>query len=300
MKRKIIKNIQGIQKARQSSKNHQCVSKQRPQVCASQEEATQEISKVDSRIAEITHRHTEVSKELNNSPSTPFLHGRSDASTQTLLIIPDFAQNDDKESSSRSFSQNLTDDRLTICPDQSICGSSNGCRRLQTSLRKRKIRKYKKCSCGRQCPYALYKLPCKRLRGCTDVPERKLYKDDKERNNFPKFISIDTVRGENRDERPADFLSLEIGEDGTSGCPSSLSVDLEVDVCCDLQSEFLNGRRTRAYFESRLSSRRNDESAKSALTEDESLSRTISSPRNVTARREGDKIDKATEVSYHH
>lgn len=124
----------------------------------------------------------------------------------------------------------ITDNRLITHSNWVTSESSKG--RVKRAFLRNKSKKYKICSCGSQCPYTLYKLPCcdqnKVLEEKTDDEVGGLTLECssfEEKNNFPKFVNIDP-RQEEYNVCLADFGANE-------SSTSSLSVDLEMDVCAD-------------------------------------------------------------------
>lgn len=266
-KDKIIKNIQSVRKTHQFAKNTKCVtsSQEQHKVCFLRKTEEQEPLKFNRRNEDI-NKYTDTSEELDNSADISFT---SDASAQTDIVIPQ--QENDKKSyncnclASRNITENneQTSPLLMINDDQSMISLDRFTNELpkncvkQTFL-KNKIKKYKKCSCEKQCPYALYKLPCNRYRCSTP----KKVNDEiceltfeclsfGERRDFPKFINVDTVQNSGCF---ADSSPIEVEMD--ESLSSSLSVDLEVDICndyCDLENidEFTKRRKARTYIVNR-------------------------------------------------
>jgi hypothetical protein len=307
LKNKVTKNVQNVRKIQQSSEDYQCVCSS-PQVYLPQKEAKQEYLEFDLR--NITE-YTKISKELNNSSNASF---SLDVSTQTSIISYSW-QDDDKESynlfnDEESFNDNyvvyrnlesgeqvnslsaVNNNRLTICSNQSPKRRSPKSRVKRTLLSRKK-----KCSCEEQCPYMLYKLPCNTNIKYKYMLEKKVDNEingstfdcSQKRNNFPKFISINTVQA-TKDKQSAD-CSFEIGTDGSS--VSSPSVDLDICNNYYLENEFSKRGKARNIVK-RINSRKNDKLIKNTLIEIESSLSTISSQRNMSEKWE---IDETVEVS---
>ncbi|XP_019699998.1 uncharacterized protein LOC109504459 [Harpegnathos saltator] len=144
--------------------------------------------------------------------------------------------------------------------------------RVKQTFLKNKFKKYKICSCGSQCPYALYKLPC--CQEQNNSSEKKTDEEDggltlecssfEEQNNFPKFVNMDARREDCCNECLADFSLNE----------SSLSVDVKADVCCDYGKpenviDEIPKRRTRTHV--MREAKRNDNAISYFRTENEPL-----------------------------
>jgi len=304
---KVIKNTQNVQKI-QRLEDYQCICNPQSQIYLPEKEAKQRYLEFD--LGDTTE-YPKISKEFNNSSNGSFSF---DVSTQAS-IIPCSWQDDDKElfnlfSDEESFDDNhiiyrnlmgngeqvdplsvINDNRLAIRSNKSI-------RRPKSYVKRTLFSRRKKCSCGKQCPYKLYKLPCNTniKYGCNTMGKKTdneingstlIY--SQKRNNFPKFISIDTAH-ERKDKRSAD-CSFEIGAGSSI---SSLSVDLEVCSNYYLENESSNRERPRTYIVKRINSRKND--IKNTLnTENESSLNTIPSQRNLNEKWE--KIDEMVQVS---
>lgn len=273
-KNKIIKNVQNISKTQKSrSTKNKCVTssqEQQDEVCLSQKKEEQKSLKFNRRNEDI-NKYTNISKKLDNWADTSFT---SDASTQVDITICSRQENNKSHNCNYLANRNITennkqtsplsminDDRFVIHLDKFAEKLSNNY--IRKIFLKNKIKKYKKCSCGKQCPYVLYKLPCNKYRYGT--PENKI--DDEiggltleclsfeEKRDFPKFISVDTIPNSKcfTDSSPVEF-----GMD--ESLTSSLSVDLEVGVCKDYfdldnVNEFTQRRRARTYIVNRMKKR---------------------------------------------
>lgn len=309
-KNKIIKNIQSIRKTRRSSKStkHECVTSNQQEMCVLQKEEKQKSLK-DTRNEEIT-KDADISEELGNSADTSFT---SDTSTQTEITICSWQENNKKlfylpcrnviENSTQVNPLSMISNDRSAIPSDRFIGELSKNRAKQTFLTN-KIKKYKKCSCREQCPYALYKLPCNKYRCST--PEKKI--DDKingltleclncqRKNNFPTFINVDTAQEKN-DRSFADFSPVKIGIDKSS--ISSLSVDLEVKISNDHRNsenidEFSKRRRARTYIVNKKNMREND-LIKNFRNETESSFNIISLWKHINEKKE--KIDEIIEVN---
>lgn len=307
-----MKNIQSIQKTRRSPKStkHECVmsNQQQLQMCILQKEENQKSLK-DIRNEDII-KDTDISEELGNSTDLSFT---SDACAQTEIIICSWQENDEKspnlpcrnviENSTQAGLLSMISDDCSVIHSDRFTGELSKNRAKHTFLAN-KIKKYKKCSCREQCPYALYKLPCNKYRCST--PKKKI--DDemngltleclnfKRKNNFPRFINVDTAR-EKSDRNFANFSPVKIEVDESS--TSSLSVDLEVKICndhCNLENidEFSKRRSARTYIVNKKTTRKND-LIKNFKKEIESSFNIISLWRHVNEKKE--KIDEIIEVS---
>ncbi|XP_024872928.1 uncharacterized protein LOC112455318 [Temnothorax curvispinosus] len=258
------------------------------------------------RRNEYINKYTDIVEELGNSVDTSFT---SDTSAQADIVIRSRQESDKKSCNCNRFaSRNITENNEQTSPlsmindDRSMIHLDRFADKLsknyvrQTFL-KNKRKKYKKCSCRKQCPYALYKLPCNKYRCST--PEKKVEDEISgltleclsfgEKRDFPKFINVDTVRNS---ECCTDSSPVEIGMD--ESLTSSLSVDLEVDICndyCDLEEvdEFTERRKARTYIVNRTNMRK-DDLIKGFRAENEPSFNIISSWRNVSEKKE--KIDE--------
>lgn len=246
--RKIIGSIRKIQDF-QKKPEHTCVISDRQKCFLRKDKKL-----LDSDTCKKNER-TDVSEGLDiNSRNILFTR---DASTQTEIATCS-CQKDLEKLFDRSVTNNVSTDLSGNSPMNDA--------RNETSPRN-KIKRYKRCSCGEQCLYAMYKLPCNKYK--CDMPETRANDEaDKlalectsfrEKNNFPTFISVDTVR-KSKNGCFANSSSAEIGLDEDS----SLSVDLEVRVCHDRSnysrnvSKFSRRRRARMYILSRTNTRKND------------------------------------------
>lgn len=275
-KNKIMKNIQSIRKTRRSPKStkHECVTSNQQQMCVLQKEKKQKSLK-DTRNENKT-KEADITKELGNSADMSFI---SDTSTQTEITTCSWPWHENSEKLSNLPCRNVTENStqmnslFMISNDRSVIHSDRFTGELPENRPKQtfltnKIKKYKKCSCREQCPYALYKLPCNKYRCST--PKKKI--DDEinglileclsfqKKNNFPTFINVDTAQ-EKTDRRFAEFSPVKIGIDESS--ISSLSVDLEVKICNDHRNsenidEFSKRRRARTYIVNKKSTRKNN------------------------------------------
>lgn len=308
-KNKIIKNIQSIRKT-QSARNikNKCVTsnqEQQYEMCLLREKEGEKFLKFSKRNDDI-NKYIDISEELDDSADISFT---SDASAQTDIAISQ--QKNDKKSYNCNClaSRNITEDNGQINPllitngDRSVIHLDRFANELpkgptRQTLLKSKIKRYKKCSCRKECPYALYKLPCNKYRCST--PKKKV--DDEmnglmleclsfeEKSDFPKFINVDTVRDS---KSFTDSSPLKIGMD--ESLTSSLSVDLEVDICNDhLEDvdEFTKRRKARTYIVNRT---KKDDLIKSFRTETESSFNIISPWKNISEKKE--KIDEIVKVS---
>lgn len=311
MKNKIIKNIQSIRKTHQSAKNvkNKCVTsnqKQQHEVCLLREKEEQKSLKFSRRNDDI-NKYTDISEELDNSADISFT---SDASAQTDIVI---SQENDKESYNCNClaSRNITEDNeqtnslLMTNGDRSVIHLDKFANKLsknpmrQTFL-KNKIKKYKKCSCRKGCPYALNKLSCNKHRCST--PKKKV-KDEmneltleclsfEEKRDFSKFINVDTIRN-SRSFTDSSPVEIEMDESLTS----SLSVDLEVDICNDYRDledidEFTKRRKARTYI---VNKPRKDNLIKSFRAETDPSFNIISSWKNISEKK--GKMDEIVKVS---
>lgn len=239
--RKIIGGIRKIRDSRKKPEQHVCAISDR-QRCLSRKENLFLDSDTPNQV---TSKSTDVSEELN-ATGIPFT---CDAFTQTRIAT--CSCNKDKQKlRNRHFNG-----RIAVMNSVSTSLSDNSPMNNARDEMKGKIKKYKKCSCGEQCPYAMYKLPCST--GYKQGGTSEARADDetgglalecasfREKNNFPSFISIDTTR-KSKKYFLANSLPVEINED------SSLSVDPEVrnDARCDPKhvSEFSKRRRARTYI----------------------------------------------------
>jgi len=310
LKNKVTKNVQSVRKIQQSSEDYQYICSS-SQVYLPQKEAKQEYLEFD--LNDIPE-YTKLCKELNNSSNASF---SLDVSTQAS-IIPCSEQDDDKElcnlfNDEESFNDNhivcrnlmgngeqvnplpaINNNRLVICTSRSPKRRSAKSRVKRTLLSRKK-----KCSCGEHCPYMLYKLPCNmNIKYRRNTLERKVDNEingstldcSQKRNNFPKFINIDTIHGR-KDKRFAD-RSFEIGTGGSS--ISLPSVDLDACNNCYLENECSKRERARMYVAKRINSKKNNKLIKNTLIDNESSLSTISSQRNISEKWE--KIDERVEV----
>lgn len=310
-KNKIMKNIQSIRKTRRSPKSNkdECVTSNQQQMCVLQKEEEQKSLK-DTRNENIT-KDADI-EELGNSADMSFI---SDISTQTEIITCLWPWHENSEKLSNLPYRNVTENSTQVNPlfminnDRSMIHSDRFTDELPENRAKQifltsKIKKYKKCSCREQCPYALYKLPCKKYRCST--PEKKIdYEINgltleclsfQKKNNFPTFINVDTAH-EKTDRRFANFSPVKIGVDESS--ISSLSVDLEVKICNDHRNsenidEFSKRRRARTYIVNKKSTREND-LIKNFKNEAESPFNIISLWKHVNEKKK--KIDKIIEIN---
>lgn len=303
-----MRNIQSIRKTRRSPKSteHECVTsnQQQLQTCVLQKEEEKKSLK-DTRNEDIT-KDTDISKELSNSADTSFT---SDISAQTEISICSWQENNEKlfnlpcnvTKNSMSPLSMISDDRTMIHADR-FAGELSKNHVKQTFLAN-KIKKYKKCSCREQCPYALYKLPCNN-KFKRSTPEKKV--DDEingltleclsfqRKNNLPTFINVDMTQEKN-DKCFTDVSPFKIGIDESS--TSSLSIDLEVKICNDHHNlenidEFSKRRRARTYIVNKKSTRKNN-LIKSFRNETESTFNIISLWRYINEKKE--KIDEIIE-----
>ncbi|KAM0733346.1 hypothetical protein ACS0PU_012895 [Formica fusca] len=302
-KNKIIKNIQSFRKTRKSPKStkHQCVTsnQQQLQICVLQKEEKQKSLK-DTKNEDIT-KDTDISEELSNLADTSL---SSDAFAQTEIATCSWQENETRlpnlpyqnvieNSTQASPLSMISNDRSVIHSDR-FTGVLSKNHTKQMFLAN-KIKKYKKCSCREQCPYALYKLPCNKYKCST--PEKKVDDEINElthkcssfqkKNNFPRFVNVDTAREKN-DERFADFPPVKIRVDESS--TSSLSVDLEVKICNDHRNsenidEFSKRRRARTYIVNKKNTTKND-LIKNFRNETESSFNIISLWRHINEKKE--------------
>lgn len=311
-KNKIIKNIRSIRKTHQSAKNikNKCVTSSQEvqhEVCLLQEEEEQKFLKFNRRNDDINN-YTDISEESDNSAN---ISSTSDASVQTDIVI---SQENDKKSYNCNCltSRNITEDNEQTNPllmtngDRSVIHLDKFANELSKSpvrqtFLKNKIKKYKKCSCGKGCPYALYKLPCNEYKCST--PKKKIEDNEmgeltleclsfEEKRDFPKFINVNTVRN-SRSFTDSSPVKIEMDESLTS----SLSVDLEVDICNDYHDledvdEFTKRRKARTYI---VNKTRKDDLIKSSRAETEPSLNIISSWKNISEKKE--KIDEIVKVS---
>lgn len=318
-KDKIIKTVQSVPVSRRFLKRTKvkCVTSiQQGQTCLSQkkEKKRRENSLIefDKRIEnDVSKCIEDISEESENAKDVLFA---SDASAQIKTTICTWRQENGENSdyppcrklknNTRLGPLSITSDDGSVVDSDRITGESPKNRVMQTLL-KNKLKKYKKCSCGVQCPYALYKLPCDKYKRGT-LKERA---DDEsgeltleclsfgEKSDFPKFVAIDARRRERNDARHfADFGTDELSS------TSSLSVDLEVNVCSDYGNrsgtnvdEFSKRRKARTYTVNRMSVMRND-AVDRFETKTELSSNVISSWKSTSGKKK--KIDEMIEVSY--
>lgn len=309
-KNKVIKNIQSIRKTQQSTRStkNKCVTsnqEQQDEVCFSRRKEEQKFLKFNGRNEDI-NKYTDISEELNNWTDTLFT---CDASTQVDITICSQQENNKSHNCNRLVNRNITennkqtiplsvinDDRFVIHLDKFADKLSNSF--IRKTFLKNKIKKYKKCLCGKQCPYVLYKLPCNKYRYST--LEKKINNEIsglsleclsfEERRDFPKFISVNTIRN---NQCLTDSSSVEFGMD--ESLTSSLSVDLEVDVCNDYfnnVNEFTEQRKARTYIVNRT---KKDDLIKGFKAENKLSFNIISSWRNINEKKE--KIDETVKVS---
>lgn len=265
-KNKIMKNIQSIRKTRRSlTSKHECVTSNQQQMCVLQKEEKQKSLK-NTRNEDIT-KNADMSEELDNSFT-------SNTSTQTEITTCSGQKNNKKlsylpcqnviENSMQVSPLSINNDRSVIYSDRLISEFAKN-RAKQTFLTN-KIKKYKRCSCREQCPYALYKLPCNKYRCSTT--EKKIDEINglileclnfQRKNNFSTFINVDTTHEKNKTSF-ADISPIKIGVAESS--ISSLSVDLEVKISdhCNSENidEFSKRRRARTYIVNKKSMRKND------------------------------------------
>lgn len=219
-------------------------------------------------------KENDVSKCININGELDDLTDSLTSDTSTQVDITCSCQEDDKKSTHRNLTENnvqasplISDNRL-IVHSSWITGQTSKSPVKRVFLRN-KPKKYKICSCGSQCPYTLYKLPC-----CDQNNVLKKEANDEvndlmlecssfeEKNNFPKFVNIDP--GE--EECFSDFEANE-------SLISSLSVDLELDVCGDydkLEKEFIDEsskQRNMNHVVKGTSVRRNDNAISHFRTE---------------------------------
>lgn len=310
-KNKILKNIQNFRKTRRSPKSteYECVTpnQQQLQICVLQKEEKQKSLK-DTRNENIP-KDTDISEELSNSADTSL---SSDAYAQTEIAICSWQ---DEERLLNLPCRKVIENSMQASPlsmisdDRSVIHSDRFADKLSKNQAKQmflanKIKKYKKCSCREQCPYALYKLPCNKYK--CNTPDKKV--DDEinglthrcssfqKKNNFPRFVKVDTVREKN-DRRFAEFSPVKIRVDESS--TSSLSVDLEVKICNDHRNsenidEFPKRRRARTYIVNKKNTTKND-LIKNFRNETESSFNIISLWRHINEKKE--EIDKIIAVS---
>lgn len=109
------------------------------------------------------------------------------------------------------------------------------------------------------------------------------------KKDFPKFINVDTIRN---GECFTDSSPIEIEMDKSS--ISSLSMDLEINICNDLEDidEFTKRRKARTYIINRT--RKND-LIKDFRAENELSLNIISSWRNISEKEE--RINEIVKVS---
>ncbi|XP_070160090.1 uncharacterized protein [Polyergus mexicanus] len=307
-KNKIIKNIQSFRKTRQSPKSteHQCVTNQQQlQIYVLQKEEKQKFFE-DTKNEDIT-KNTDINEELSNAADTSL---SSDAFAQTEIAICSWQENEGRllNLPCRNVIENSTQaSPLSMISDRSVIHSDRFTGELPKNHTKRmflanKIKKYKKCLCREQCPYALYKLPCNKYKCSTS--EKKVDDEINElthkcssyqkKNNFPRFVNVDTAREKN-DERFADFSPVKIRVDESS--TSSLSMDLEVKICNDHRNsenidEFSKRRRARTYIVNKKNTMKNDV-IKNFRNETESSFNIISLWRHINEKKE--KIDEIIE-----
>lgn len=233
-KNKLIKVIHSVPTPRLSSENakDKCVTSNRQRIRSLQKEEKRKF--FDRANGNDVSKCIDI---INEEPSdSTDISLMSDAFAQAEITTSH--QEDDKnsaDSSCRNVSENsvrtgplssMNDNRHVVHSNQVTDELSRG--RVKQTFRRNKSKKYKICSCGSQCPYVLYKLPC-----CNQnsAPGKKTDNEVggltlecssfEEKNNFPKFVNIDT------------------GLEDCNGCPSdsvesstsSISVDLEVNVC---------------------------------------------------------------------
>lgn len=249
----------------------------------------------------------DINKELSNSTDTSFT---SDASVQTEIAV--WQETDEKLSnlSCQNVIENTQTSPLSmINDDRSVIHSERFTGELSKNRTKymfltNKIKKYKKCSCKEQCPYALYKLPCNKYKCSTQI---KKVDDEingltleclsfQRKNNFPRFINVDMPRKKS-DRRFANFLPVKIKVNESSS--SSLSVDLEVKIHNDYHNsenidEFSKRRRARTYIVNKKDEEKLIKNVEKE-THTESFFKTISLWRHGDKNKEN--IDEIIEVS---
>jgi len=313
-KNKIIKNIQSIQKAPQFSKSikNKCVTFSQEQqhevyLLRKKEQKSLKFNRKNEDI-----KYTDTSKELDNSIDISFT---SNASAQTDIAICSQENDNKSHKCNHLASRNNIKINKQISPlsinddDQSVIYSDRFAdelskNRVKQTFLKNKIKRYRRCSCGEQCPYALYKLPCKYR--CS-TPKKKI--DDEiselmleclnfeEKKDCPKFINVDTVRN---DSCFTDSSHVKIGMDESS--TSSLSVNLEADICndyCDSENidEFTKRRKARTYIVNRTNMKKDDliQGFRAENESENELSfNIISSWRNINEKKE--KTDEIVKV----
>lgn len=314
-KNKIIKNIHS-RKIRQSPNSTNC---KRNCVSSIQQQQHKEhllLQKEQKPLKFIrrndVNKYTDISKELDNSADTSFT---SNASAQADITICSQQKDGKKSHNYNCFtSQNITkkfsplNEQISplsmINDDQSVIYSNRFTDKLSKNSTKQTFLKNKityRYLCGEQCPYALYKL-CNKYRCST--PEKKVndeingltleYPSFEKKKDFQKFINVDTVRN---DECFMEYSPVEIRINESS--TSSLSVNLEVDVCNDSSEledvdEFTERRKARTYIINRTSMKK-DDLIKDCRTENELPFNIISSQRKMSEKR--NKIDEIVKVS---
>ncbi|XP_036138947.1 uncharacterized protein LOC105829606 [Monomorium pharaonis] len=312
-KNKIIKNIQSIRKTAQSlnSTKNKCVtiSQQQQKVCLSQGKKKRKLLKSNRRNEYIT-KYSDISEKLDNSADTLFIF---DASAQVDTVCS--SQKDDKKSHNCNFaSRNMTENNEQHSPIATInndrfaiysnkFGDELSKNRAKHTLLKNKIEKYRRCPCKEQCPYALYKLPCNKYRCST--PEKKVNDEIsgltleclsfEEKKDFLRLINVDAVRN---DRCFMDSSPVEIVMDESS--TSSLSVDLEVDVCNDSYdledvNKFIKRKKTRTYILNKMNVKK-DDLVKDFATENEPSFNIISSKDISKIKEKTDKIGKEVKL----
>ncbi|XP_011636773.1 uncharacterized protein LOC105426993 [Pogonomyrmex barbatus] len=245
-KNKIIKNIENIRKIQQSSKNtkNKCMtlSQQHQETCFLQEKEIQASLNISKNIIKYINN-----ERSSNSIDTSF---RSDISTQTETVVCSQESNERKlDTCNRLANRDVMIDSVQNNPLSSINNDRSmiylnrfaelSKNRVKQMFLKNKIKKCRKCSCMERCPYALNKLPCNRYKCST--PKQKVNDEInglmlecinfKEKNNFPKFIRINTVQN---GKCATNSSPLEVGLNKSS--ISSLSLDLKFNTCsnyCD-------------------------------------------------------------------
>lgn len=246
--RKIIRGIQKIQDF-QKKPDHTCVTSDLQKCLPRKDKELSYFNTWNKNLNERTYVGEGFDIDSRNILFT------RNAFTQTEIATCSCQKDNEK-----LFDQSVTNNLSTGLSDNSPMNHEP---RNETSLRN-KIKKYKKCSCGEQCPYAMYKLPCNKYKRDTSETRANDETDGlalectnfREKNNFPRFISVDTARkSKNECFANSSPAEIELDED------SSLSVDLEVRVCHDRWnvSEFSKRKRARTYMLSRMNTRKIDD-----------------------------------------
>lgn len=234
---KIIRSVPTPQLSLKTTKNKCVTSNRQRQVRSSRKEEKRKFFEFDQVDENDVSKCIDINEIPDDSMDTLLT---SDISTQADVTACSCQEDDTKftYSSCREVTDNMQAGLLSLINSNRLFIDLNRVTdelsrdHVKQTFCRNKLRKYKICSCGSHCPYALYKSPCCDRNG---APGKKT--DDEvgeltlecssfgEKNNFPKFVNIDAGR-KDCNGGLADFGTNE-------SSMSSLSVDLEVDVCGD-------------------------------------------------------------------